>query len=314
MSVTISDIQSAGARIAPHIHRTPITSSTLLDAVTGTTLLFKCENLQRVGAFKARGAFNAVLSLGEEARKRGVATHSSGNHAAALALAAQSQRIPAYVVMPESAPAVKVEAVRAYGAEIHMCAPNLAAREEGLAAVVERTGAAFVPPYDHADIVSGQGTCALEMLADLDSPPDILMTPVGGGGLLSGCAVAAKALVPGTQVIGAEPAGADDAAASFHSGERQLEQTPETIADGLRSTLGELTFALIREHVDDILTAPDARIVEAMRLIWTRTKLIVEPSAAVPLAVVLEHPDRFAGKRVAMVLTGGNVDLDQLPW
>ena len=186
--------------------------------------------------------------------------------------------------------------------------------QEGLAAVVERTGAAFVPPYDHADIVSGQGTCALEMLADLDSPPDILMAPVGGGGLLSGCAVATKALVPGIQVIGAEPAGADDAAASFHSGERQLEQTPETIADGLRSTLGELTFALIREHVDDILTAPDARIVEAMRLIWTRTKLIVEPSAAVPLAVVLEHPDRFAGKRVAMVLTGGNVDLDQLPW
>ena len=314
MSVTIDDIRAAAVRIAPYVHRTPLASSRLLDEATGASIQFKCENLQRVGAFKARGAFNAVLSLTKAARERGVATHSSGNHAAALALAAQSQGIPAYVVMPESTPAVKVEAVRAYGAEIQLCAPNLAAREAGLAEVVARTGAAFIPPYDHADIVAGQGTCALELLDDAGTPPDVLITPVGGGGLLSGCAVAAKALLPDLQVIGAEPTGADDAANSLRSGKRQLDQTPETIADGLRSTLGELTFALIREHVDDILTTPDARIVAAMRLIWTRTKLIVEPSAAVPLAVMLEHPDRFVGRRVVMVLTGGNVDLDQLPW
>lgn len=314
MTVTFDDILAAHERIRPLIHETPLVRSRLLDGLAGASLTFKCENLQRVGAFKARGAFNAVLSLPQDERGSGVATHSSGNHAAALALAAQTERIPAHVVMPESVPAVKVEAVRAYGAQIHFCAPNLAAREKGLAAIVEQTGAAYVPPYDHGAVIAGQGTCAVELLAQQSEAPDVLVTPVGGGGLLAGCAVAARSLAPGMEIIGAEPAGADDAATGFRRGERQLDQTPDTIADGLRSTLGVLNFALIREHVDDILTAPDARIVEAMRLIWTRTKLIVEPSAALPLAVVLEHPQRFAGRRVTLVLTGGNVDLDHLPW
>ena len=314
MRPEIQDIQDAGLRISGYVHRTPILSSALLDRELGCELVFKCENLQKVGAFKARGAHNAVLKLGEEQRSRGVATHSSGNHAAALALAASHFDIPAYIVMPENAPTSKVAAVRAYGADITFCESTQAARESTLAELCQRTGAHFIPPYDHPDIIAGQGTATLEIVAQLERAPDYLLVPVGGGGLLAGSAIASKALMPATRVIGAEPAGADDAMRSFQSGQRQPQTAPETVADGLRTALGQLNFTIIREQVDDILTANDDVIITAMRLVWTRMKLVIEPSAAVGLAVVMSHPERFRGKRVAVILTGGNVDLDKLPW
>ena len=313
-TVTIDDIRAAATRIAPYVHRTPVMSSRLINAEAGCDICFKCENLQKVGAFKARGAHNAVLCLTPEQLARGVATHSSGNHAAALALAASHFNVPAYIVMPENAPASKVAAVRAYGGEITFCESTQAARESTLEALCARTGASFIPPYDHPDVIAGQGTTALELVEQINPAPDFLIAPVGGGGLLAGCAVASKALLPGTGVIGGEPAGADDAMRSFNSGKWQPQLAPDTVADGLRTALGQLNFRLIREHVDDILSADDAAIIHATRLVWTRMKLVVEPSAAVGLAVVLSHPQRFAGKRVAIVFSGGNVDIDRLPW
>ena len=313
-TVTLATIRSAARRIEPYVHRTPVMTSRLVDAEAGCELHFKCENLQKVGAFKARGAHNAVLCLDAAQRARGVATHSSGNHAAALALAASRFGLPCHIVMPDNAPASKVAAVRAYGGEITFCAPTQAARESTLEAVCRRTGASFVPPYDHADVIAGQGTCALELAEQVTPAPDVLLAPVGGGGLLAGCAIAGKTLAPHMEVLGAEPAGADDAQRSFSSGQWQPQTAPDTVADGLRSSLGQLNFALIRQHVDDILCADDDAIIHATRLIWTRMKLVVEPSAAVGLAVVLSHPGRFAGRRVAIVLSGGNVDLDKLPW
>lgn len=312
--VTIEDIRAAALRIAPYIHRTPVLSSQLINALTGCEIHFKCENLQKVGAFKARGAHNAVLLLTPAARARGVATHSSGNHAAALALAASHFGIPAYIVMPQNAPTSKVVAVRAYGGEITFCESTLAARENKLEAVCASTGASFIPPYDHTDVIAGQGTTTLEIAEQLRPAPDFLIIPVGGGGLLAGCAVASEALMPSTLVIGAEPAGADDALRSFKTGVRQPQTAPDTVADGLRTALGEINFSLIRDHVADILSSEDTTIIRAMRLIWTHMKLVVEPSAAVGLAVILDNPQRFAGKRVAVVLTGGNVDIDKLPW
>jgi threonine dehydratase len=316
MTVTlgISDIQAAARRIASYIHCTPVFSSALINRQLGCELFFKCENLQKAGAFKARGAHNAVLQLKEEQRRRGVATHSSGNHGAALALAASRFAIPAYIVMPENAPATKVAAVRGYGGEITFCEPTQAARETALAELVNSTGAQFIPPYDHRDIVAGQGTVVLELAEQLPVPPDYLITPVGGGGLLAGSAIASKALFPHTEVLGAEPMGADDACRSFRSGQRQPQLTPATVADGLRTALGELNFDIIRREVDDILIASDEAIITAMRLVWTRMKLIVETSAVAGLAAVMSHPERFVGKRVAIVLSGGNVDLDKLPW
>ncbi len=313
-TVTIDDIRAAATRIAPYVHRTPVMSSRLINAEAGCDIYFKCENLQKVGAFKARGAHNAVLCLAPEQLARGVATHSSGNHAAALALAASHFNVPAYIVMPENAPASKVAAVRAYGGEITFCESTQAARESTLEALCARTGASFIPPYDHPDVIAGQGTAALELVEQIDPAPDFLIAPVGGGGLLAGCAVASKALLPGTLVIGAEPAGADDAMRSFRTGQWQPQLAPDTVADGLRTALGQLNFRLIQQHVDDILSADDLAIIRATRLVWTRMKLIVEPSAAVGLAVVLSHPQRFAGKRVAIVFSGGNVDIDRLPW
>lgn len=313
-TVTIDDIRAAATRIAPYVHRTPVMSSRLINAEAGCDIYFKCENLQKVGAFKARGAHNAVLCLAPEQLARGVATHSSGNHAAALALAASHFNVPAYIVMPENAPASKVAAVRAYGGEITFCESTQAARESTLEALCARTGASFIPPYDHPDVIAGQGTTALELVEQIDPAPDFLIAPVGGGGLLAGCAVASKALLPGTLVIGAEPAGADDAMRSFRTGQWQPQLAPDTVADGLRTALGQLNFRLIQQHVDDILSADDLAIIRATRLVWTRMKLIVEPSAAVGLAVVLSHPQRFAGKRVAIVFSGGNVDIDRLPW
>jgi threonine dehydratase len=314
MAVTFEHIEQAAARIAGYVHRTPVLGSELLDRAAGCEIRFKCENLQKTGAFKARGAHNAVLSLSSGQRRGGVATHSSGNHAAALALAASRIGVPAHIVMPDNAPAVKVDAVRAYGGRITFCEATLAAREEALRDLCDRTEAYFIPPYDHPDVIAGQGTVALEIAEQSDTPPDHLVIPVGGGGLLAGCAIAGRALLPDTQIIGAEPAGADDALRSFRSGIWQPQLAPDTVADGLRTSLGKLNFAIIRREVDDILCAEDAAIIESMRLVWTRMKMVIEPSAAVGLAVVLAHPGRFVGKRVAIVLSGGNVDLDHLPW
>ena len=311
--VTIQDIREAAGRIAGRVHRTPVLTSAAIDAAAGCSVLFKCENLQKVGAFKMRGAANAVFSLTDAEAARGVATHSSGNHAQALALAARLRGIAAHVVMPTSAPAVKRAAVAGYGAVIYDCEPTLAARESTLADVVARTGAEFVHPYNDERIIAGQGTAALELLGD---HPDLemVMTPVGGGGLLSGTAIATRALAPGAQVIAAEPAGADDAARSLAAGRILPSENPRTVCDGLLTSLGEKTFAVIREHVAAIWTVDDPAIIAAMRLIWERMKIVVEPSSAICLAALLQHPDQVRGKRVGVILSGGNVDLERLPW
>lgn len=306
-------IQSAWRLIQPHVHYTPLMHSRLLDAATGARIGFKCENLQRVGAFKARGACNAVLSLDEEAARNGVATHSSGNHGAALAMAATLRGIPAHIVMPDNAPAVKRDAVAAYGAQIIDCESTLAAREAALEQLLRETGAHPVHPYTDPRVIAGQGTVALEVLEQMPEL-EVLVVPVGGGGLLSGVALAVKALRPEVEVVAAEPAGADDAFRSFGLGELQPQNNPQTIADGLRAGLGEINFSIIQRHVDTILTVEEASIIQAMRLQWTRLKTVVEPSGAVSFAALLEHPERFAERQVACVISGGNVDIDHLPW
>ena len=310
---TVDDIRDAHQRIAAYIHRTPVMHSQLLDAQVGCEAHFKCENLQKVGAFKARGAMNAVLGLPDDALAAGVATHSSGNHAAALALAASVRDMPARIVMPSNAPAVKKAAVAGYGGEIIECEPTLAARETTLAQVIEKYGSHVVHPYDDPRTIAGQGTVALELLEQLDEL-DAVVIPVGGGGLLGGMATVIKTLQPRIEVIAAEPAGADDAFRSFGLGYWVPQENPQTIADGLLTSLGELNYAIIRERVDTILTVEDSTIVEAMKLQWTRLKTVVEPSGAVTFAALLEHPERFRGRRVACVISGGNVDLESLPW
>ena len=310
---TLEQIREAAARISPYVHRTPVFTCRSLDAMTGATLFLKCENLQKVGAFKIRGATNAVLSLADREAARGVATHSSGNHAAALALAARWRGVRAYVVMPENAPAVKQRAVEGYGAEVVPCRPTLAARGEMLAEVVARTGATVIHPYDDYRIIAGQGTAALELCEEVDDL-DVIMAPVGGGGLLSGTALAVRGISARTRVLGAEPEIADDAFRSLQAGRIIPSSYPDTVADGLRTSLGELTFPIIRKHVDAIVTAGEADIIAATRTIWERMKLVVEPSAAVPLATILSGRVDLAGKRVGIVLSGGNVDLDTLPW
>ena len=316
MDVTIADIERAQARIQPYIHRTPLMTSQLINRSVGCELIFKTENLQKIGAFKARGACNALFSKNNATLKRGVITHSSGNHGAALAWAAQLRQTACCVVMPCNAPAVKKDAVASYGAEIVFCEPSMASREATVAALIAARGSELVHPYDDNRIIAGQGTAALEILEQLDRPVDILMTPVGGGGLLSGSAIAVKDHKnrASTLVIGAEPEAADDAWRGFKTGLRVTESTPSTIADGLRGTLGERNFKIIMHRVDDILLASETRIIEAMRLLWTRLKILVEPSAAVPLAAIMQQPGQFSGKRVAIVLSGGNLDLDALPW
>ncbi|WP_116368430.1 pyridoxal-phosphate dependent enzyme [Parahaliea mediterranea] len=309
----LDDIEAAAARIAGYIHRTPVYTSRQLDALCTASVHFKCENLQKVGAFKARGASNAVLSLSDEAAARGVATHSSGNHGAALAMAAARRCIPAHIVMPANAPAVKKAAVEGYGAFIIECEPTQAAREATLAQVVAETGAAFVHPYDDERVIAGQGTVALELLEQVPGL-DVVVVPVGGGGLLAGVATAIKAMKPGVEVVAAEPVGADDAFRSFGLGERQPQPNPQTIADGLRTALGERNFPIIQRCVDTIVTVEEESIVKAMRLQWTRLKSLVEPSGAVSFAALLEHPERFRDRRVGVVISGGNVDLDHLPW
>ncbi|HSL16363.1 MAG TPA: pyridoxal-phosphate dependent enzyme [Methylomirabilota bacterium] len=310
---TLDDIRAAAVRIAPSVHRTPVATCTSIDALAGCALHFKCEHLQKVGAFKARGAANAVLSLADDEAGRGVCTHSSGNHAAALARAARLRGIPAHIVMPSTAPAVKKVAVAGYGGLITECEPTLEARERTLAEVQRATGATFIHPYDDPRVIAGQGTAALELLEQAPGL-DVVMAPVGGGGLASGTVLAVAALAPGTEVWGAEPAGADDACRSLRDGQRYPSVAPRTIADGLLTALSERTFRILRGGLSGILTADDEGIVRAMRLLWERAKLLVEPSAAVPLAAVLAHPGRFAGRRVGIILSGGNVDLDRLPW
>ncbi len=310
---TKQDIEQAAARIRDVAHRTPVLSSRTLSGMSGADLFFKCENLQRVGAFKFRGASNAVLSLGEEEAARGVATHSSGNHAQALALAARLRGIPAHIVMPENAPAVKQRAVRGYGAEITFCAPTLEARESTLAEVIARTGATFIHPYNDWRIIAGQATTGKELIEEVPDL-DVIMAPVGGGGLLSGTALAAHYYSPATAVIAAEPAGADDAARSFRAGHIIPSLQPRTVADGLLTSLGDKTFAVIRDHVRDIVTVDDAAIIRAMRLVWERMNVVIEPSAAVPLAAVLEGAVEVRGMRVGIIFSGGNLDLDRLPW
>lgn len=308
---SLSDIRAAHDRIQPFIHRTPILTSTAINQIAGCEIFFKCENFQKVGAFKARGATNAVMKLSLADRAKGVATHSSGNHAAALARAASVAGIPSYIVMPSNAPEIKKKAVKGYGGEIIECEPNLKARETTLESVVARTGATFIPPYDYLDVIEGQATCALELLED-QPDLDILMAPVGGGGLLGGTALAAHYLQPSIQIIAGEPAGADDAFQSFHAGKIIPQTGPNTIADGLLTSLGTLNFELIQRYVTDILLATDPEIIDAMRLIYERMKIVIEPSCAVPLAALLANPSRFAGKKVGIILTGGNVDLGKL--
>jgi len=310
---TIKEIREAAERIRPFIHCTPVLTCSTLNRMCGAEMFFKCENFQKVGAFKIRGATNAVFSLGDKEASQGVATHSSGNHAAALALAARWRGIKAYVVMPEDAPQVKRDAVANYGAEITFCKPTLKAREEGLAQVVDRTGATFIHPYNDYRVISGQGTAALELCEEIPDL-DIVMTPVGGGGLLSGTALAVSAISSGTHVIAAEPERADDAYRSFHAGRIIPSENPDTMADGLRTSLGDLTFPIIRRYVKEIVTVSEEGIVKAMRSIWERMKIIVEPSAAVPLAVLLTKRTEISGNRIGIILSGGNADLANLPW
>ena len=309
----LTAIRAAHARIAPHIHRTPVMTSRSMDQLVGATLYFKCENFQKVGAFKARGACNAVFSLTNEAAALGVVTHSSGNHGAALAWAAQRRGIPAHVVMPDNAPAIKVANVKGFGGIVHFCAPTLAARETLCAEVARTTGAVLVHPYDDARVIAGQGTAALELLQEVPEL-DVVIAPVGGGGLLSGTAIAAKGVMPSITVLGAEPLGADDAARSLAAGILQPPPAARTIADGLRGALSPRTFRALSTHVAAIGTCSEDAIVAAMRTTWERMKIVIEPSSAVPLACMLEGSLAVAGKRVGVILTGGNVDLDHLPW
>lgn len=307
LAADLAAIREAARRIAPYAHRTPVVTSQYFDRVTGGQLFFKCENLQKAGAFKFRGACNAVFSLSDEEAARGVATHSSGNHAQALALAAQLRGIPAWIVMPENAPAVKRAAVEEYGGQVIPCAPTQEAREATAARVVAETGAAFIHPYNDARIIAGQGTAALELLEEVPAL-DIILAPVGGGGLLSGTALAAAELSPQTTVIAGEPAGADDAVRSLAAGQIVPCEHPDTVADGLRTSLGELTFAVIRRHVRTIVTVSDDEIIAAMKTFWQRTKLLIEPSAAVPLAAALSPRVETESRRVGIILSGGNVD------
>ena len=311
--ITGREIQEAEQRIRPFIHRTPVLTSTGINEMIGAQLFFKCENFQKAGAFKIRGACNAVFALADEEAERGVATHSSGNHAAALALAARWRGIRAHVVMPENAALVKKAAALCYGAEIVFCKPTLEAREEVLSRIVEGTGATFIPPYNDLRVMAGQGTAALELVEEIPEL-DAILAPVGGGGLISGTAIAVFSVSPSTAVIGAEPQNADDAYRSFQSGRIIPVENPNTLADGLRTSLGSLTFPVIRQHVKQIITVTEEDIVNAMRCIWERMKIIVEPSGAVPLGAVFSKAEEMSGKRIGLILSGGNVDLGHLPW
>jgi len=310
---TLSDIKSAHKRIKPFIHQTPVLTSQQLNKIFDCNLYFKCENFQRVGAFKFRGATNAVLQLADDEKKRGVVTHSSGNHAAALALAATMNGVKPYIVMPENAPVVKKNAVAGYGAEITFCKPTLQAREETTRLIMEKSGAILVHPYDNFNVICGQGTAALELLEEIGNL-DIVVAPVGGGGLLSGTSTTVKGISDKIKVIGAEPLNANDAWKSFTTGVLTPSVNPSTIADGLLTSLSELTFSVVRKNVDQIFTVMEETIIECMLLVWERMKIIIEPSSATVLAVVRENPDFFRGKKTGLIISGGNVDFRKLPF
>lgn len=308
--ITKQSIEQAHERIQPFIERTPVLTSSSLNELAGCQLFFKCENFQKVGAFKARGATNAALKLSKEERAKGLATHSSGNHAQAIARAGKMLGVKSYIVMPRTAPEIKKRGVRGYGGEIFECEPTLQAREETLAQVVEKTGASEIHPFNNYDVVEGQATCAKELFEQAGAV-DIVVAPVGGGGLLSGTALAAKFFSPTTVVIAGEPAGSDDAYRSMQSGKIEPAQS-NTIADGLLTTLGDKTFPIIYENVKEVITVSDEEIIAGMRLIWERLKIIVETSCAVPFAAVLKSKEKFKGKRVGIILSGGNVDLEKV--
>jgi threonine dehydratase len=313
MSLDLDSIHAAHERIRAYIHRTPVLTSSRLDGASGASLFFKCENFQKIGAFKARGATNAVFALDDATARRGVATHSSGNHGAAVARAAKLRGIPAHIVMPSNSAKVKIRAVESYGAHVVFCEPTEAAREATCAEVIEKTGATLIHSFENEHVMAGQGTLAIELLEQV-SDLDLVMCPVGGGGLLSGTAVAAKSIRPKIKVIAVEPANADDAAQSFHAGRRLVTEKKFTIADGLRTNIGEPNFAIVQRYVDGIVRVSEEAIVASMRTIWETMKIIVEASAAVPYAAILERAVDVKGQRVGIILTGGNVDLDALPW
>lgn len=311
---TKNDLILTHVYIAPYIRRTPILTSGSLNRLAGAELFFKCENFQKIGAFKMRGGASAALRLTKEERTRGLATHSSGNHAQAVARAAKLFGAPAYIVMPDNAPRPKIEATRSYGAEIIFCAPTPEDRETTLAEVVHKTGATFIHPYNDWNVIAGQATAAKELIEDVPLTLDIIIPPVGGGGLLSGTALAAHYFSPTTRTIGAEPIAVDDAKRSLQSGTIEKNLSTNTIADGLRTPLGDKTFTIIRQQVEDILTVSEEAIIEAMKLTYERLKIVIEPSCALPLAVVLANPQIFEGKKIGLILTGGNVDLNKLPF
>jgi threonine dehydratase len=313
MSLDLAAIIDAHQRIRPYIHRTPVLTTTRLNVAHAASLFFKCENFQKVGAFKARGATNAVFSLDDETARRGVATHSSGNHAAALSRAAKLRGIASHIVMPSNSPKVKVRAVEGYGGRIVFCEPTQKAREATCAQVIAETGATLIHPFENEKVMAGAGTVAVELIEAV-SDLDLVLCPVGGGGVLCGSAVAAKTMRPGIKVIATEPAGADDAAESFHQGRLIYQEKKNTIADGLRTNLGAPNFVLIQRYVDDVVTVSEEGIIAAMRAIWETMKIVIEPSAAVPYAAILEEKVDARGKRIGLILTGGNVDLDALPW
>jgi threonine dehydratase len=312
-SLNLDTIRAAYQRIRPYIHRTPVLTNSWLNDACRASLFFKCENFQKVGAFKARGATNAVFALDDENARHGVATHSSGNHGAAVARASKLRGVPAHIVMPSNSAKVKIHAVESYGAEVVFCEPTEEARETKCAEVIKITGATLIHSFENEHVIAGQGTVAMELLEDIPDL-DVIMCPVGGGGLLSGTAIAAKSMRPQIKVIAVEPENADDAAQSFRAGCRLVTEKKFTIADGLRTNIGEPNFAIVRQNVDDIVTVSEEAIVSAMRTIWETMKIVIEPSAAVPYAAIAEAIIDVERKRVAIILTGGNVDLDALPW
>jgi threonine dehydratase len=311
--LTLDDMLAARARIAPYIHRTPVLTSSFLNDLTGAELFFKCENFQKAGAFKVRGASNAVFGLSDEVAKRGVATHSSGNHALSLSYAAGRRGIPCHVVMPHTAPQAKKDAVRGYGGIITECEPSTTSREAVFAEVQARTGAEFVHPYNDPRVIAGQATCSAELIEQVEGL-DAVIAPIGGGGMVSGTCLTLSNLAPGVKIYAAEPEQADDAARSFRAGHIIADDAPVTVADGLKVPLKENTWHFVSHFVEDVLTASEEEIIDAMKLTWARMKIVIEASCAVPLATILKNPEIFAGKRVGVIITGGNVDLDSLPW
>jgi threonine dehydratase len=307
------DVIAAHERIKPYIHRTPVLTSQFMNELTGAELFFKCENFQKAGAFKVRGASNAVFGLTEEQAAKGVATHSSGNHALSLSYAAGRRGIPCHVVMPRTAPEAKKAAVRGYGGTITECEPSTTSREAVFAEVHERTGADFVHPYNDPRVIAGQATCSRELMEQVEGLEQVI-APIGGGGMVSGCCLTLSKIAPNVEIYAAEPEQADDAYRSFKAGHIIADDAPNTIADGLKVPLKENTWHFVSHHVTDILTASEEEIIDAMKLTWQRMKIVMEPSCAVPLATIIKNPDIFRGKRVGVIITGGNVDLDKLPW